>query len=286
HTVAADRQVRGQWMTRAMQIGNDPQRIIDELRRELDARTAERDEAWAQQVAATEILEVINRSHGDMAPVFDAILEKATLLCDATLGKLNIYAGDDMHQAVANRGVPDAVVALTASPYYLGPETGLGRLVRGAPFVHILDAADDEAYRRNPVRRALVDIGGARSYLAVPLRKGDVMLGAFTIYRQEVRPFTERQIALVRGFATQAAIALENATLFDEVQAKPRDLSESLQQQTATADVLKLISRSAFDLQTVLNTLTESAAKLCDAEKGFIFQRAGDVYRFAVSYGF
>jgi GAF domain-containing protein len=244
-------------------------------------------EALERQTATAEILEVINRSPGDLTPVFETILEKATHLCEASFGMLSTYAGDDMHQFVATRNLPDAVANIVREPVYLGPETGLGRLVRGEGFVHIHNAMDDEGYRRgNPLRRALVDKAGTRTYLAIPLRKDDVFLGAFTIYRTEIRPFTDRQIALLQGFAAQAVIAIENARLLNEVQAKTQDLSESLQQQTATAEVLKVISRSAFDLQTVLDTLVESAVRLSGAPFGTIFQRRGDLYHLTAQFGY
>jgi two-component system, NtrC family, sensor kinase len=253
---------------------------VAELEQRLQASLAERDELLLQQAATAEILEIINSTPGNLAPVFGAILEKAMFLCGASFGALSISHGHDMHQVVATRGMPSEFAKLfEGRPTRLGPETGIGRLVRGESFVHIADAADDEAYRLgNPVRRALVDIAGARTYLAVPLRRDEVMIGAFTIYRREVRLFTEKQIALLQTFADQAVIAIENARLFDEVQAKTRDLSEALQQQTATADVLKVISRSTFDLQTVLETLIKSAVELSGANRGSIFLREGDVF--------
>ena len=129
---------------------------------------------------------MINSSPGDLAPVFDAILEKAMLLCGAGFGVLSLYEGDDMHRVVAMREVPSELADMFRDPVHLGPETGLGRLVRGESVVHIPDAADDEGYRLgNPVRRALVDVAGTRTYLAVPLRKDGAMLGSFTIYRRE-----------------------------------------------------------------------------------------------------
>ena len=164
-----------------------------------------------------------------------------------------------MHQVVASQGnVPTAFLHMLRPPIHLGPETGLGRLVRGEPFVHILDAADDEGYRRgNPVRVALVDLAGARSYLAVPIRKDGVMLGSFTIYRREVRPFSQELIALLQSFAAQAAIAIENARLFNETQ-------EALAHQTATSQVLQAIGNSMADTQPVFERILDSVEQLFD----------------------
>jgi GAF domain-containing protein len=237
-------------------------------------------EALDQQTATAEVLGVINSSPGDLAPVFDAMLEKAMRLCEAAFGFLSTYQGDDLHQAVAMRNVPEAVAHLMREPMLLGPETGMGRLVVGDDFVHIADAADDDAYRLgNPTRRAFVDLAGAHTYLAVPLRKDGVMLGGFWVYRQEVRPFTDKQIALLQNFAAQAVIAMENARLITETR-------EALEQQTATAEVLGVINSSAFDLKFVFNTLVETAARLCAADMAMIFRPEGNVSRLEASYGF
>ncbi len=243
-------------------------------------------EALERQTAISDILEVINRSPGKLTPVFDTILEKATLLCQASFGVLSMYAGDDLHQVVAMRNVPPAIANLFAEPVRLGAETGLGRLVRGESFVHISDAADDEGYRQgNPVRRALVDVAGTRTYLAIPLLKDGGFVGAFTIYRREIRLFNDKQIALLQSFAAQAVIAIENARLLNEVQAKTRDLEEALRYQTGSANILNVIASSPTDVQPVLKAIVESACELCEAYDAAVVLRDGEDLRFSAHHG-
>ena len=257
-----------------------PERAEAGLQEQLDRKTRELNEALEQQNATAEVLRVISSSPGALQPVFQAMLQNATRICDAKIGILFRYE-DGAFSALSLLGVSPAYAEyLGRGPIRPSPATGLGRVARTKQTVHIIDTQAEQAYAdRDPFRIATAELGGARSLLNVPMLKDGELVGAVGVYRQQVQPFTDEQIAFVTNFAAQAVIAIENTRLLNE-------LRQSLEQQTATADVLKVISRSTFDLQTVLDTLTASAARLCHAERSAIRLARDGLYHNVASYGF
>src|SRR5262249_36803565 len=251
-------------------------RLLNELR-----------ESLAQQTATSEVLSVISSSPGELELVFESVLANATRICEARYGMLWLSEGDGF-RSVAMHDVPPELADERERENVIrpGPEIPLGQLARTKRVVHIADIAAEPGYSKGyrPLV-ALADIGGARTLLLVPMLKEGKLVGAIAIYRQEVRPFTDKQIALVQNFADQAVIAIENTRLLNELRQRTDDLSEALEQQTATSEVLKVISSSPGDFKPVSEAILENAVRLCRAKFGNLYLREGNGFRDAAEVG-
>ena len=248
---------------------------------EVQAKTRDLTEALQQQTATADVLKLISRSAFDLQAVLDTLTSSAATLCEAEKASIFQRRGE-LYHFVANFGFTDDLVAYArAHPMTPGASGGVARTARDGRAVHIPDVLADPEYEQAGYQSR----GDYRTLLTAPMLRQGEPIGAFVMTRQAVRPFNPRQIELLQTFADQAVIAIENVRLFDEVQAKTRDLEEALQQQTATSNVLQVISRSAFDLQAVLTTLAELARDLCGASFVTLFMRDGDAMRLRAELG-
>src|SRR6516164_2389519 len=247
-------------------------RLLNEFRQSLE-----------QQTATADVLKVVSSSPGDLRPVFDAMLAKAVRLCEAEFGHLFLYDGEAFH-AAALHSASQAFVEVRRRPIVLRelrhPGNPLARMARTKAVVHIADVRTEKSYidREDAAFSEFVDLSGARADLLVPMLKENELIGGFVIYRLEARPFTDKQIELVQNFAAQAVIAIENARLLNE-------LRQSLEQQIATADVLRVISASPGDLESVFQAMLKNAVRICDAKFGNLFLREGDKFRIVAMHG-
>src|SRR6516162_1211194 len=260
------------------QLIADLQRQLAEREAELAECKAERDEALQRETATADVLGVINSSPGDLTPVFEAIIEKAMRLCEATHGALFTYDGDLFHVAAMHSDPRLVGWHQQLGPFRPPADSGAGRISRGERLVHTADVRELDAFRTSPEFRQAAEIGSFRSVLNVALRRDEVLLGVLTVYRREVRPFTDKQIALLENFAAQAVIAMENARLLTETR-------EALVQQTASAEVLQVINSSPGDLAPVFDAILEKAARLCDAPFGNLRIWDGESFRVGAVHG-
>ena len=237
-------------------------RLLNELRESLE-----------QQTATSEVLGVISSSPGDLEPVFQAMMANATRICEAKFGILQLHENGKFRNAAMFNPPPALAEYRHREPVInAGPQSAIGRVAATKQLVHIVDYAADPAYiQRDPAAVNMVERAGARTVLLVPMLKDGEHIGNLNIYRQEVRPFTDKQIALVQNFAAQAVIAIENTRLLNE-------LRQSLEQQTATADVLRVISSSPGELEPVFQAMLENATRICEAKFGTLFRFDGDAF--------
>jgi two-component system, NtrC family, sensor kinase len=259
-------------------IAVENSRLLNELRQ----RSAELSKALEQQTATSKVLQIISSSPGDLQPVFTSMIENAVQLCDATFGHISRWDGSILHLLAGYNTPPALSEFRKRSPIRHDSKSVTRQAVISKAVVHVADLTMEPGYvEGDPEAVAAAHASGARTMLAVPMLKDNEVIGAFGLARHEVLPFTDKQIGLVESFAKQAVIAIENARLLNELRQRTDDLTQSLEQQTATADVLGVISRSKFELQPILQSLVDTAARLCRAEQAVIFRLDGGLYHFS-----
>jgi two-component system, NtrC family, sensor kinase len=257
-------------------------------------RTRELAESLEQQTAMSEVLHVISSSPGDLEPVFQTMLKNAVRLCNAKFGNIHRWDGDVLHLMATHNTPPAFAEYRRRSLWRPNPTNAVGRAIATKSVVHVADLAAEAAYteQRDPGYVAAVELGGIRTLLAVPMLKESELIGVFTVYRQEVRPFTNKQISVVSNFAAQAVIAIENARLLNELRQRTSDLTErttdlteALEQQTATSEVLRVISSTSGDLEPVFNTMLENATRICEAKFGMLYRCDGTFFHAVAFFG-
>ena len=251
-----------------------------ELQEQVAALTRELKEAREQQSATSEVLQVISSSSGELAPVFESLLASAKHLCGAEFGAIFLREGDGFRIVALHAASAEYTEARWHAPFIRpAADTGLGRVLETKQVVQIADVRAVPGYVDNPVQAPVVQLAGVRSKLTVPMLKEEDLIGVIEIDRQEVRPFTDKQIELVKNFAAQAVIAVENTRLLNELRQRTDDLSGSLEQQTATSEVLKVISSSSGKLEPVFQTMLANATRICEAAFGSMLLVEGNVFR-------
>src|SRR5262249_14183679 len=244
-------------------------------------------EALEQQTATSEVLKVISSSPGQLEPVFNALLANATRLCDASYGAMWLREESGFRNAAFHGPLQEAFTGQWRKGMVTpaGIDAPMDRIARSRKPLHIADLRKDRSYLDgHPLLVTAVDVAGIRTYLGVPMLKGDELVGVIAIYRKEVRQFTNKQIELLTNFAAQAVIAIENARLLNELRQRTDDLSESLEQQTATSEVLKVISSSPGELEPIFNAMLANATRICDATTGTLYLYEGTQFRGAATH--
>src|SRR5262249_29535106 len=254
---------------------------VAKLQEQVTFLTRELAEARQQQTATSEVLRVVSSSPGEPSPVFEAMLANATRICEAKFGTLYLYEGGGLRMVGSHKTPPALAKARRLGTIYpTGPGSSLGEAMRTKQTVQVADLAATRAYaERSPPTVAGVELGGVRTALAVPMLKENELIGIISIYRQEVRPFTDKQIELISNFAKQAVIAIENTRLLKELHQRTNDLSESLEQQTATSEVLGIISSSPGQLEPVFKAMLSNALRICEAKFGNLFLYENGLFR-------